>query len=106
MSDGPIELDEHRGMSAQRNTVARRRLHEVKADQAAIRIRQDDMEKHLHLCPATTLLEVAAKAKYLIQLFAATPEAQHPRRQDLIASSLQELDRLFDDPVLKLQPES
>ena len=105
MTDEPVELDSHRGMNAQRHTVVRRRLQEVKADQAAIRIRKDDLEMHLHASPATTLLEIAAKAKYLLQLFASTAEAKHPRRQDLIASSLKEIDALLNDPKLT-QPQT
>jgi len=38
--------------------------------------------------------EAAAKAQYLIELFAATPEARNPRRQALIAKVLDEFARL------------
>ena len=54
MQDEPIELDEHRGMSAQKDTEIRRRLHEVQADQAALRARQAELEKFLVSAPATT----------------------------------------------------
>src|SRR5260221_9767960 len=40
MTDGPVELDEHRGMAAQKATEIRRRLHEVHADQEALRLGQ------------------------------------------------------------------
>jgi hypothetical protein len=40
MTDGPIELDEHRGMAAQKATEIRRRPHEVDADQEALRLGQ------------------------------------------------------------------
>jgi ribosomal protein L10 len=36
MTDNPVELDEHRGMVAQKLTEIRRRLHEVQANQAAL----------------------------------------------------------------------
>ena len=36
----PVELDEHRGMAAQKLTEIRRRLNKVQADQAALRRRQ------------------------------------------------------------------
>jgi hypothetical protein len=39
-----VELDEHRGMAAQKSTELRRRLHEVQADQTALRRRQDEFE--------------------------------------------------------------
>jgi hypothetical protein len=88
MMDDPVELDEHRGMAALKSTEICRRLHEVQADQAALRRRQEEFERHAVAAPSTTWPEVAAKAGYLIQLFAATPEARDPRRQELIAKVL------------------
>jgi hypothetical protein len=96
MTENPVDLDEHRGMAAQKSTEIRRRLHEVQADQAALRQRQEEFESFLLAVPATTWQEAAAKARYLIQLFAATAEAQDPRRQQLIATALEELARLSD----------
>ena len=94
---GPaVELDEHRGMAAQKSTELRRRLHEVQADQTALRRRQDEFESYAVAEPSATWPEAAAKARYLIQLFAVTPEAQDPRRQQLIAKVLDELARLSD----------
>jgi hypothetical protein len=83
-------------MAAQRDTEIRRRLSGVKADQAAVRVRQDELEGFLLATEATTWPEAAAKARFLIQLYAATPEGQDPRRQKLIASTIAELDRLSD----------
>jgi hypothetical protein len=94
MTDKPIDLDEHRGMSAQKETDIRRRLHEVQADQAALRQRQEELERLLLSAPATNWPEAAAKARYLIELFAATPEARDPRRQKLIESVLDDLKNL------------
>ena len=96
MTDGPVELDEHRGMAAQKATEIRRRLHEVEDDQAALRLRQGEFEMFLVAAPATIWTEAAAKARYLIQLFAATSEAQDPRRQKIIPSILADLSRLSD----------
>ena len=97
MTDDPIDLDKHRGMAARIATdVRRQRRHEFKADQAAWRRRQEDLEKLLMAAPAETWPEAAAKAQYLIQLFAATPEAQDPRRKKLIAHALDDLIRLCD----------
>ena len=96
MTDDPVDLDEHRGMAAQKATDIRRRLHEVQADQAAMHRRQEEFESFLLAAPATTWPDAAAKARYLIQLFAATPEARDPRRQKLIASVLDDLSRLSD----------
>jgi len=44
----------------------------------------------------STWPEAAAKARYLIQLFAGTAEAQEARRQTLIASVLADLARLSE----------
>ena len=94
MTDDPIPLDEHRGMAAQKATEIRRRLAEVEADQAALRHRQAELEHCLVAAPALTWREAAEKARYLITLFAATPAAQDPRRQKLIASVLDDFDKL------------
>ncbi|HVO16702.1 MAG TPA: hypothetical protein VMV26_15900 [Alphaproteobacteria bacterium] len=94
--DEPVNLDGHRGMAAQRSTEIRRRLHEVQADQAALRHRQEELEHFLLAAPAATWPEAAAKARYIIQLYAGMPEAQDPRRRKLIASALDDLARLSD----------
>lgn len=97
MTDDPVELDERRGMAAQKATeVRRQQLKDFQTDQAALRRRQEELEKHLLAAPAETWPEAAAKAQYLIQLFADTQEAQDPRRKELIAHALEELARLCD----------
>jgi hypothetical protein len=96
MTDEPVDLDEHRGMAAQKSTEIRRRLQEVQADQEAICQRQEEFERFLLAAPATTWPEAAAKARYLLQLFATTLDAQDTRRQTLVAHTLQDLDRLSD----------
>jgi hypothetical protein len=96
MTDNPVELDEHRGMVAQKLTEIRRRLHEVQANQAALRRRQEEFECHALAAPSTTWAEAAAEARYLILLFAETSEARNPRRQELIAKVLDDLARLSD----------
>jgi hypothetical protein len=96
MTDKPVDLDEHRGMAAQKETEIRRLLHEVQADQTALRIRQEKLESFMAAAAATTWPEAAAKARYLIQLYATTPDAQDPRRQKLIAGVLADLARLSE----------
>ena len=96
MTDDPVELDEHRGMAAQKSTEIRRRLYEVQADQAALRLRQEEFECHALASPSTTWAEAATEARYLILLFAETSEARNPRRQELIAKVLDDLARLSD----------
>ena len=94
MTDLPVELDEHRGMAARRETETRRLLQEVQADQAALRVRREELETIMAAAPAVDWREAAAKARYLIELYAATPDAQDPRRQKVIASVLADLARL------------
>lgn len=97
MTEDPVDLDEHRGMAAQKATdIRRQRLHEFQSDQAALQRRQEDLERLLLAAPAETWPEAAAKAQYLIQLFAATAEAQDPRRKELIAHALDDFARLCD----------
>jgi hypothetical protein len=91
MTDNAVELDEHRGMAAQKLTETRRRLLEVQADQAALRRRQEEFECHALAAPSTTWAEAAAEARHLILLFAETSEARNPRRQELIAKVLDDL---------------
>jgi hypothetical protein len=96
MTDLPVDLDEHRGMAAQKETETRRLRHEVQADQAALRIRQEEIETNMVTTAAVTWPAAAAKARYLIRLYAATPDAQDPRRQKLIAGVLADLARLAE----------
>jgi hypothetical protein len=98
MTDVPVDLDEHRGMEAQKQTEIRRLLQEVQADQAMLRARQDELESFMVAESAATWSEAAAKARYLIQRYAATPDAQDPRRQKLIAGALADLARLSEPP--------
>jgi hypothetical protein len=94
MTDQTIKLDRHRGMAAQKATEIRRLVVEVEADERALRLRQDELERQLVAMPAATWHDAAEKARYLISLFASTPVAQDPRRQKLIANVLDDFRRL------------
>ena len=94
MTDRPIKLDQHRGMSAQKATDLRRVLAGVEADEKALRLRQGALEEQLIAEPATTWPEAAEKARYLLGLFASTSAAQDPRRKTLIANVLDDFRRL------------
>jgi hypothetical protein len=94
MEDGPVVLDERRGMAAQKATEIRRRLAEVEVEQAALRRRQAELEKFLLAAPSATWEDAAEKARYLIALFAATSEGQDPRRRKIIAGVLEDFRRL------------
>jgi hypothetical protein len=59
-----------------------------------LRLRQDELESHLIAAPAASWQEAAEKARYLLNLFAATLTLQDPRRQKLIAAVLADFERL------------
>ena len=97
MTDKPIDLDQHRGMAAQKATKLRRLLADVEANEKTLRIRQEELESHLLAAPAANWPEAAEKARYLLNLFSATLAAEDPRRQKLIAAVLADFDRLSDE---------
>jgi hypothetical protein len=94
VTDRTIDLDQRRGMAAQKATELRRLLADVEANERELRLRQDELESHLIAAPAANWQEAADKARYLLNLFAATLAAQDPRRQKLVAAVLADLKRL------------
>ena len=94
MTDRTIDLDLHRGMAAQKATELRRLLADVETDQNALRVRQEELESHLLASPAANWHEAAEKARYLLNLFAASLTSQDPRRQKLIVAVLADFKRL------------
>ena len=94
MTDKPIDLDQHRGMSAQKATGLRRLLAEVESNERSLRLRQDELETQMLAASAGNWHDAAEKARYLLNLFAATIGAQDPRRQKLIAAVLADFKRL------------
>ncbi|MEQ9121555.1 MAG: hypothetical protein RIM80_03195 [Alphaproteobacteria bacterium] len=105
----PIALDDRRGMAAQKATVIRReQLQQFQSDQQALQRRQDELEALLLAAPAETWPGAAAKAIYLIQLYAATQDAAEPRRKRLVEQTLSDLQRLSerDDPPDPVDPQS
>jgi hypothetical protein len=94
MTEKTVDLDQHRGMAAQKATKLRRLLADVEENEKALRVRQEELESHLLAAPATTWPEAAEKARYLLNLFSATLAAEDPRRQKLIASVLADFERL------------
>jgi hypothetical protein len=97
MTDKTIDLDRHRGMAAQKATELRRLLTDVETDQKALRMRQEELESHLVASPAASWHEAAEKARYLLNLFAASLTSQDPRKQKLIAAVLDDFERLLGD---------
>jgi len=52
MTDKTIDLDQHRGMAAQKATNLRRLLTDVEANERALHARQEELETHLLAAPA------------------------------------------------------
>ena len=96
MTDRPIDLDEHRGMAAQRATELRRLLSDVETNAKLLRERQAALEEQLLAAPALTWEDAADKARYLLSLFSNSPTAQDPRRQLLIARVIEDFMRLSE----------
>jgi hypothetical protein len=94
VTDKTIDLDRHRGMAAQKATELRRLLTSVEANEKELRLRQDELETQLLAAPAMNWHDAADKARYLLNLFAATPSAKDPRRRQLIAAVLADFKRL------------
>ena len=81
-------------MRAQRETELRRLNASIIADQAALKARREELEMQFAAAPAENWHEAVEKVRYLLLLFADTPAADAPRRQQLISEALADLDRL------------
>jgi hypothetical protein len=94
MTDKTVDLDRHRGMAAQKATDIRRLHAEVAANEKTLRMRRDELESQLIAAPASNWHDAADKVRYLLTLFAASPDGLDPRRQKLIAAVLDDFTRL------------
>jgi len=98
MTDKPVALDEHRAKAALKAAEIRRRIAEVEAEQAALRLGRVELERFLAAAPALSWREAAEKARYLITLFGGTSAGRDARRQKLIEIVLEDFKRLSDGP--------
>jgi hypothetical protein len=94
MTDEPLDLDKHRGMAAQKATELRRALAEVENHAKELRDRQAALENQLLSVPALSWSDVAAKARYVLNLYAAGLPPDDTRHRDLVATILDEFARL------------
>ena len=90
MSDIPVDLDKHRGMAAQKATDIRRVLADVEANAKLLR----DVEIQLLAVAATSWSEAAAKARYILNLYAADLAPADTHHRDLVAAVLADFTRL------------
>lgn len=98
MTDTPVELDSHRGMAAQKATDLRRILSEAEANARDHRDRQSVLETQLLTSPASSWPEAAAKACYVLNLYAASLGGQDSQHRDLVAAVLDDFTRLSAEP--------
>jgi hypothetical protein len=97
VSDEPLDLDRHRGMAAQKATDIRRVLVEAEKNAKDLRDRQGELEDQLLSAPAASWLEAAAKARYVLNLYAAGLAPGDARHRDLVAAVLADFARLSDE---------
>ena len=84
-------------MAAQKATGLRRLLAEVEANEKLVRDGQIELESHLVAVPATSWDEAAAKARYVLNLYAASLSADNTQQRELVAAVLADFARLSDD---------
>ena len=94
MNDDPVDLDKHRGMAAQKATDMKRLLAEVEGNAKIQRDQQAAIEKQLLAVPAASWPEAAAKARYLLNLYAAQLPPADSHHRDLVAAVLADFARL------------
>lgn len=94
MNDNPVDLDKHRGMAAQKATDIRRVLADVEANAKLLRDSQGAVELQLLAVPATSWSEAAAKARYVLNLYAAELAPTDTHHRDLVAAVLADFNRL------------
>ena len=94
MNDNPIDLDQHRGMAAQKATDIRRVLADVEANAKLLRDRKSAVESQLLVVPAASWDEAAAKARYVLNLYADQLAPADTHHRDLIAAVVADFARL------------
>jgi len=97
MPDEPLDLDKHRGMAAQKATDIRRVLVDVETNARDLRERQGALENQLLSVPAVSWPEAAAKARYVLNLYAAGLAPADTHHRDLVAAVFADFARLSND---------
>lgn len=97
LSENPVDLDRHRGMAAQKATDIRRVLADVEANAKSLRDHQGVVEAQLLAIPAASWGEAAAKARYVLNLYAAELAPADRHHRDLVAAVLADFTRLSDE---------
>jgi hypothetical protein len=97
VTETPLELDKHRGMAAQKATDIRRILAEVENNARDLRDRQTVIENQLLSSPAASWPEAAAKARYVLNLYAAGLGPADTHHRDLVGAVLADFVRLSNE---------
>jgi hypothetical protein len=96
VTDKPLDLDKHRGMAAQKATDIRRILTNVENGAKDLRDRRAADEGQLLSAPAGSWPEAAAKARYVLNLYAAGLASDDTRHRDLVTAVLADFAQLSD----------
>jgi hypothetical protein len=97
MSETPIDLDKHRGLAAQKATDIRRVVADVEASAKLLREYQAAVELQLLTVPATSGPAAVAKARYVLNLYAADLAPTDTHHRDLVTAVLADLTRLVGE---------
>jgi hypothetical protein len=97
MTDEPLDLDKHRGMAAQKATRLRRVLAAIEKNSRELRDQQAILENELRSIPATSWSDAAAKARYVLNLYAAGLSPDDTRHRDLVSAIFEDFARLAQE---------
>jgi len=97
VNDKPLDLDKHRGMAAQKATDLRRVLSDAENNARELRDRQRVLENQLLSVSADSWPEAAAKARYVLNLYAAGLAPADTHHRDLVAAVFADFARLSND---------
>lgn len=94
MTERIIALGQHRGTPALAHTEITSQLLATETTQHALKAKLEFLEAQLATTPSVTLTDAIERARYLVGLLAHTTAGRDPRRKKLIASTLEDLERL------------
>jgi hypothetical protein len=94
VSNEPLDLGKHRGMAARRAIDIRLALAGTEKNSRNLRQRQRLLEKELLSVPAASWPRAAAKARYVLNLYAAGLGPADTHHRDLVAAILANFARL------------
>jgi hypothetical protein len=97
MSDEPLDLDRRRGMAAQKATDLRRVLADAENNARELRDLQRVLESQLLSVPAASWPEAAAKARYVLNLYAAGLAPADAHHRDLVAAVFADFAQLSNE---------